>query len=171
MLFVCYNICAALQAVIRVRTKKLTENFHLLVAADTSEQADGSEMITITTVGETPGLSNLTQVSQISSDQGGEVTQITGLPPGVSLIQADQGQDGEGAIFLLVTGPVDGEGGTANAIAVDAATAAAMASLQNPLDAVSSGQSISIEDFATVVSTSTGRNDSVAEILSSLTGK
>ena len=144
----------------------------LSVAADTSEQADGSEIITITTVGETPvSLSNLTQVSQISSDQGGEVTQIAGLPPGVSLIQADQGQDGEGAIFLLVTGPVDGEGGTANAIAVDAATAAAMASLQNPLDAVSSGQSISIEDLATVVSTSTGRNDSVAEILSSLTGK
>ena len=152
--------------------KNSPETFILSLAADTSEQAEGSEMITITTVGETPvSLSNLTQVSQISSDQGGEVTQIAGLPPGVSLIQADQGQDGEGAIFLLVTGPVDGEGGTANAIAVDAATAAAMASLQNPLDAVSSGQSISIEDLATVVSTSTGRNDSVAEILSSLTGK
>ena len=129
--------------------------------------------MTITTIGETPvNLSSLTQVSQISSDQSAEVTTISGLPPGVSLIQAEQGQDGEGAIFLLVTGPVDGEGGTANAIAVDAATAAAMASLQNPLEAVTSGQSISIEELATAVSTSTGKNqnDSVAEILSSLTG-
>lgn len=131
------------------------------------------EVITITTVGDTAqSLSNLTQVSQISSDQTAEVTTISGLPPGVSLIQADQGHEGEGAIFLLVTGPVDGEGGAANAIAVDAATAAAMASLQNPL-AVTSGHSISIEELATVVNTTTGKSqsDSVAEILSSLTGR
>ena len=140
---------------------------------DTTEVNSGG-VITITTGGETSvNLSSLTQVSQISSDQSAEVTTISGLPPGVSLIQAEQGQDGEGAIFLLVTGPVDGEGGTANAIAVDAATAAAMASLQNPLEAVTSGQSISIEELATAVSTSTGKsqNDSVAEILSSLTGE
>jgi len=142
---------------------------------DTTDSATNSDgVVTITTIGETPvNLSSLTQVSQISSDQSAEVTTISGLPPGVSLIQAEQGQDGEGAIFLLVTGPVDGEGGTANAIAVDAATAAAMASLQNPLEAVTSGQSISIEELATAVSTSTGKNqnDSVAEILSSLTGE
>ena len=117
-------------------------------------------------------MSNLTQVSQVTSDQHAEVTHISGLPPGVSLIQADQGQDGEGAIFLLVTGPVDGEGGPANAIAVDAATAAAMASLQNPLEAVTSGQAITIEELATAVSTSRkSQSDSVAEILSGLTGE
>eukprot|EP00795_Rhopilema_esculentum_P005130 gene5130-251_t len=132
---------------------------------------DGSQIITITTVGET-NLSNLTQVSHVTSDQHAEVTHISGLPPGVSLIQADQGQDGEGAIFLLVTGPVDGEGGPANAIAVDAATAAAMASLQNPLEAVTSGQAITIEELATAVSTSRkSQSDSVAEILSGLTGE
>ncbi len=127
--------------------------------------------IAISTVGGTPvTLSNLQQMAQATDQQ--EVTQIAGLPPGVSLIQADQGQEGEGAIFLLVTGPVDGEGGAANAIAVDAATAAAMASLQNPLEAVSGGQQLSIEELATVVSSSAGRSpgDSVAEILSNLTG-
>eukprot|EP00794_Sanderia_malayensis_P012832 gene12832-14150_t len=125
-------------------------------------QNEAVQQITITSMGATPvSLSNLHQVSQITSEQA-EVTQITGLPPGVSLIQADQGQEGEGAIFLLVTGPVDGEGGTANAIAVDAATAAAMASLQNPLEAVSGGHPISIEELATVVSSSADQRVAVS---------
>ena len=141
-------------------------------AVEIQHADDGSETITITTMGGTPvTISNLSQLSQLTADQA-EITQITGLPPGVSLIQADQGQDGEGAIFLLVTGPVDGEEGTANAIAVDAATAAAMASLQHPMEAVSSSHSISIQGLTTAISNSTCKNgnDPVADILSSLTG-
>ena len=114
--------------------------------------------------------------TQITTSDQGQMShhQITGLPPGISLIQADQGQEGEGAIFLLVTGPVDGESGTANAIAVDAATAAAMASLQQPIEGVqvSGAHVIPVEEVAAAVtagSKGASISDPVAEILSSIT--